>query len=560
MNLLWLLVGGLVGKAGGEPPPQCDDALSPRTGSTFLLGARAICSSAAAGARSWAHGCELAQYARLPGALRGLNFTRHVEVVDSTGCSWEDFDAVRPRAVVLVRRGRCAFSQKARHAMRAGAAALLVEDRQEGAPMPPALSDDSGIDIAVAMVSAADGLALRRAAALPQSPLVVRVAVVGDTVSVPCMASVLSDPQEAAALQTQCTLPSSAALGPAHRAAPGARFLGYNFHYGRTNNHLFSLANALAFARLLNRTLVYRDDPYLACHNISGAAREGGAAIVSLAEFKRLSAGEPLEVVQYAFEAAVTARKYTHFGLPRLGFCDERVVRTELLPAATLESEATAAAALASDARYIHLGLVYGQFPFTTATALPAVAAEPLMHELDPALARNVASIAVAAPVAQYAIAWRAVALPARFVCVHWRQGDFATTRHCSVGDKSCVQPATVAAAQIWRLLREQGVSTFFLATDADEGARAALASLVVSAGETDGAEGSSTPQLVSFDAARCPGCGAPISALLAEQEVCGMADVCLLNKWSTFSLVLYFRRLHSVRGALPSVWWANEP
>jgi hypothetical protein len=33
----------------------------------------------------------------------------------------------------------------------------------------------------------------------------------------------------------------------------GERFLGYNYHYGRQSNHIYSLANAISFAALLNR-------------------------------------------------------------------------------------------------------------------------------------------------------------------------------------------------------------------------------------------------------------------------------------------------------------------
>jgi hypothetical protein len=483
------------------------------------------------------------------------------------GCAWEGWEgydgAPHPGPIALVQRGQCAFSQKARHAQRAGAAALLVEDSQDGAPMPPALFDDDSIAIAVAMISRSDGAALRAALRAAQPPPLLRVAVDADALAVPCMAAALADPQEAPALRELCALPPSAAAPPpasSSSSAPDARYLGYNYHFGRLNNHIFSLANALAFAQLLNRTLVFRDDPYLACHDVGAAASV--APIISLADFRRLSGGGAPEVVQYATEVAVTGRKYTHLGLPKLGFCDERVMRAELLPAAALASAAAAAAALASDARYIHLGLVYGQYPFAAetvaggnpaaSTAEPAMH-EPAMHELDPALARIVAAIPVAAPVAEYAAAWRAAALPDRFVCVHWRQGDFATTRHCGAGDGSCVQTAAAAAARIQRLLREHSARTVFLATDASANARAELIGLVRSGvGESDGAH------VLGFDAALCPGCGVPVSPTLTEQEVCGMADVCLLNKWSTFSLVMHFRRMHAASGPMPAEWWAK--
>ena len=33
----------------------------------------------------------------------------------------------------------------------------------------------------------------------------------------------------------------------------GEKFLGYNYHFGRQSNHMYSLANAISFAAQLNR-------------------------------------------------------------------------------------------------------------------------------------------------------------------------------------------------------------------------------------------------------------------------------------------------------------------
>src|SRR5690625_4815909 len=71
-------------------------------------------------------------------------------------------------AVVLIQRGECSFGEKVGHAADAGAAAVLVYNNVQGPPIT--MAEVSGHGIPAAMMSHADGLAVRDAMARQNSP------------------------------------------------------------------------------------------------------------------------------------------------------------------------------------------------------------------------------------------------------------------------------------------------------------------------------------------------------------------------------------------------------
>ncbi|RYY86344.1 MAG: hypothetical protein EOO24_35720, partial [Comamonadaceae bacterium] len=75
-----------------------------------------------------------------------------------TGCAASDFARFPAGSIALVRRGGCAFTQKAGLAARAGAAALVVENLDD-APMDGALGEDFAVPLAVVGVSRTVGVA-----------------------------------------------------------------------------------------------------------------------------------------------------------------------------------------------------------------------------------------------------------------------------------------------------------------------------------------------------------------------------------------------------------------
>src|SRR5690625_4834224 len=76
-------------------------------------------------------------------------------------------------AVVLIQRGECSFGEKVGHAADAGAAAVLVYNNVQGPPIT--MAEVSGHGIPAAMMSRADGLAVRDAMARHSSPTAILV-------------------------------------------------------------------------------------------------------------------------------------------------------------------------------------------------------------------------------------------------------------------------------------------------------------------------------------------------------------------------------------------------
>merc|ERR1711907_425014 len=126
-------------------------------------------------------------------------------------------------------------------------------------------------------------------------------------------------------------------------------------------------------------------------------------------------------------------------------------------------------------------------------------------------MGRMLSKIDLGASTAAFARAWRRGVMPARYMCAHWRQGDFVTSSHCPSGNgnsrmsaTACVQTAQHAAAEIHRIasLHQPPLSTVLLATDADAAAVATVRDHLSTA------SGNGTRRqaidLVTFDPALC--------------------------------------------------------
>lgn len=81
-----------------------------------------------------------------------------------SGCRAADLEAVRPGEIVLAGRGVCPFAVKARLALRAGAAAIVVADREAGAAPRATLGDPAPDGIPSVAVGRTAGRRLRAAA------------------------------------------------------------------------------------------------------------------------------------------------------------------------------------------------------------------------------------------------------------------------------------------------------------------------------------------------------------------------------------------------------------
>ncbi len=82
------------------------------------------------------------------------------------GCQAADFGALRPREIPLARRGRCFFRVKARNAERAGARALVVEDRPGARGVAAATLGRPGSELPVVIMAADAGARMGARAAV----------------------------------------------------------------------------------------------------------------------------------------------------------------------------------------------------------------------------------------------------------------------------------------------------------------------------------------------------------------------------------------------------------
>jgi Iap family predicted aminopeptidase len=97
--------------------------------------------------------------------------TGRVTALDDRACTEAALAPVRRGDVAVVARGTCTFRVKARNAQRAGAAALVVVDREAGRPVSATLGDPEAVDIPVVAVSSTAGARLARA----RGPVTLRV-------------------------------------------------------------------------------------------------------------------------------------------------------------------------------------------------------------------------------------------------------------------------------------------------------------------------------------------------------------------------------------------------
>ena len=88
--------------------------------------------------------------------------TGRVRALDDRGCTPAALAPVRRGDVVVLARGTCTFRVKARNAQEAGAAALVVVDREADEPVSATLGDPEAVDIPVLAVDAAAGARLAR--------------------------------------------------------------------------------------------------------------------------------------------------------------------------------------------------------------------------------------------------------------------------------------------------------------------------------------------------------------------------------------------------------------
>jgi Zn-dependent M28 family amino/carboxypeptidase len=92
----------------------------------------------------------------------GADVTARIRALDTPACDAAALDPVERGEIALVARGTCTFRRKAMSAQRAGAAALLVVDREARRPVPGTLGRPSGIDIPVIAVTATAAARLAR--------------------------------------------------------------------------------------------------------------------------------------------------------------------------------------------------------------------------------------------------------------------------------------------------------------------------------------------------------------------------------------------------------------
>jgi Zn-dependent M28 family amino/carboxypeptidase len=99
--------------------------------------------------------------------------TGPLAVVAGDGCQPAALAGIPARSVALVRRGACTFAEKAATAARAGAAALLVANNEDGPLTGVTLGEDTTGAVPVGGLSRADGQALAGRAGTPVTLMLV---------------------------------------------------------------------------------------------------------------------------------------------------------------------------------------------------------------------------------------------------------------------------------------------------------------------------------------------------------------------------------------------------
>jgi aminopeptidase Y len=101
----------------------------------------------------------------------GGDVRARIRPLDTQACEEAALAPVEQGEIALVARGACTFRRKAQNAQRAGAAALLVVDRDADRPTPATLGRPSGIDIPVLSLTGAAAARLARSS----GPVTLRV-------------------------------------------------------------------------------------------------------------------------------------------------------------------------------------------------------------------------------------------------------------------------------------------------------------------------------------------------------------------------------------------------
>jgi hypothetical protein len=265
--------------------------------------------------------CQLAefpQYDRIQwAAARGPTYMSNDDIF---GCQVlaerQAVDSVKAH-VAVVRRGECTFSDKARAAQANPQNVALVIINNDNGTLPSFAIDDASITIPVVMVSWETGQQIiKHSLSTDEKDNALAISLKANSLSIPCMNRSFSEAKDSMNVPVcpvelaYSGLPMRA-NNDAHATAdvdPTERFLGYNYHFGRLSNHIYSFVHAAAFARLLNRTLVYREDPFLRCHDLSAVTKF--VKIIRADDFFA-NHNEERKSVQFCFHSAVTKRKYT---------------------------------------------------------------------------------------------------------------------------------------------------------------------------------------------------------------------------------------------------------
>ena len=445
----------------------------------------------------------------------------------SFGCHESDWDKSTgsKRRIIFVARGECPFVDKVSLALKSEAAGLVLINSDDTI-MDFSLGADFVLDIPVVMIAASDGERIQRQyLETRQSSKPVSVEVVVETQGVTDRV-MCGNP-----LDNEISSSCEAHVPPSGHSHEGEKFLGFYQFLGRTSNRVRSLAVALAYAHLLNRTLVLRPDGLLTCHDVFAASDRENAKgdhvkIIGASEyFQAFNSRKETIQVYLRMDGKVIGGPY--------GYCDEAVVGT-----VEVRNAETIALLRQLEDPYLNLGAVLHQTIFDEAR-----------------LARFMTLIPLQPSLRQRAEAWRRSCLPERYLCTHWRRTDFVTDM-CAEDDEHCFQSLNYTVARILQVSRRRNLKAVFLATDASFSERQGLLErLQATRPDLHVAMTYNDPALTGTD----PQCDGILNRIidqpLEEQHVCSLATHLLLNTKSSFSKRIYLTTLVNHPGTKIN-WW----
>merc|ERR1711988_516035 len=462
--------------------------------------------------------CALAHYADEQKQFRRLGNVSGVFLIlsDMDACGLVQA-AIHRVMIAGVRRGGCSFAKKAVAVQKAGFDALVIID-SDSSLMNPGLGW-ANVSIPVVMMLAASlsldtslrpthiSLFIERSRALVQLA--------------PC-----SKDRGHLAGFSEPSAPYCGTMDSARKVVPWAplfgddpeeRFLGYQRFYGQTSNRLLALANALAFARSLNRTLIYRADDYLCPLDLSRASRA-----FSIVDAKQVIALEPPS--HYCILDETGSMNFCSAEGPSDSYCDSLPIdHTTILDHLSTEDELQRSALTSDSAAYVTMGVALHQYPFRDESQLAEIVGivMPLDGWLD----------------SQHHVGGGRTpdGSSSDYVCLHWRRGDFATFCKSLGASSSCYASAAYAAKKTWEAAHQQHhqpIRSVFIASNANASERADLETklarmgldvqpALTSDGDTDGA-----------------------TRPFRDQLMCSTATAAVLNRHSSFSSVIHLVRL----------------